>query len=236
MIGRIYADDVDNKQQAQVDYVILPVTQTIPQEKQLAFLGRGIIIDNLTNQWIFIREAFAFCPPYVSGRSIPISGSQKITILFQTPTGFSQQPTISGQQAIIRITAALVGAAPGVPVAPAPTRWAINHQPATGVKASVTKAAVSGVVHVADAYAVSYENASSATIASAISTIEDGASGSPNQLLTLQMLTTVTAGSTDRSQLSGLGLKGTVSTAMTIEFLAGLAGFIESVSLVGYDA
>lgn len=235
-LGRPYSDDPNAKNQGLIDVATITVGST-EIKKQLGFFARGVIIDNLTNQWIFIREPFAWIPPYVSGRSIPLSGVQAVSVSFSTPTGFTQQTIITGQTAFLRFTAALVGAAPGVPVAPAPVRWSIIHSPTVGVQASVTKAAAAGVVHVADTGSMSYLQ-SLTTAAERAWHVNDGvAGGGPPELLHLSLGAPASAGNGAMIMLSSnMGLKGTIGNAMTDEFTAGDTGIFESVNLVGYDA
>lgn len=85
-------------------------------EFQVGFLAHGIVVDNYTNQWIFIRETFTYVGPYIGGRQIPTVGLQKITAMFQNPLGFSQPISIANQFATITATEAPVTASPGVPL------------------------------------------------------------------------------------------------------------------------
>lgn len=235
MIGRPYTDDSNPKNQGRVES--FPLNTGVNTEKQIpSFWARGVIVDNLTNQWIFVREVFAFIPPYVSGRQIPLTGTQKLSIYFTAPPGFSQQPSIAGQQAFFRATEASVSAAPGVPVAPAPTRWTINSQPAVGVQASVTKAAVSGVIHVAD-FMRAKEAATTATASLVSPFLRDGASGIGTILISDLVAVQAIIDYSDFIFLGpNLGLKGTIGNAMTVEFSGGQANQDQTVTLVGYDA
>jgi hypothetical protein len=102
----------------QVDVLPLPSETLGSISRELGFLARGYIVDNLTSQWIFLSEPFVFVPPYTVSTSGPLSGSQKLTASFKTPTGFSVSGVVPGQVAFIRCTQDAQPASPGVAIPP----------------------------------------------------------------------------------------------------------------------
>jgi hypothetical protein len=231
-----YTDTPNPKVQGRVDVAYLSVGQVL--EKQLGFNCRGVTVDNLTNQWLFIAEAFAYCPPYVSGRQIPLQGTQKVSVKYATPIGFTQQQSIAGQQAILRFTENLVSPVPGIPVAPAAVRWTINLSPAAGTVGSVTKAGVIGVIHTADILTWTIANFSATTTSMNTADATDSTVGT---IQTFRASITVTAGDLHVISVGPLvGLKGLASNnAMTIEWQAGpgvaITGAYYGANMVGYD-
>lgn len=116
-IGRQYKSP--DQQSALVDTFTFPASTTVKSaEHQIGFFAHGIICDNFTNQWIYVREANTYVAPFVTGRQIPINGSQKVTLIFQAPFGFPTATVVNGQIAYFIFTAATVSAAPGVPSSP----------------------------------------------------------------------------------------------------------------------
>jgi len=115
--------------------------------------------------------------------------------------------------------------------------WAISHNPLTGnVKATVSKAASSGNIHVAKTAVFTFNAAASAPTAVTVeAVIRDGATGAGTILFDGVMSLTAVAGETSSPLvLPNLYLHGTSNTAMTIEFgAAGGANTLESVTLIG---
>jgi hypothetical protein len=208
--------------------------------RQLGFLANGFVVDNLTNQWVFLSEPFVFIPPYTVAQAGPIQGTQKISARFLAPTGFTQPTTIAGQTAYVRVTADPQPSSPGVAIAPGTVRWSVALFPATGALATATRAAAPGVIHIADMIVCSCFNNNAASTAFVRTwRLIDGPSGGPNVLLSSAIggspAATIGVGG-NMTAGPGLGIKGTTGIAMTIEFDAVQALAVETVNLIGYDA
>jgi len=116
-----------------------------------------------------------------------------------------------------------------------PGDWAVNHTPAAGVRATITRAAgAAGVRHVCtsiDARLIGV----GAIAAPILVNLRDGATGA-GTILWSGYLFAPAAGSKDVATISGLHIFGSAATAMTLEFAAaGGAGDFESVSITGHD-
>ena len=211
--------------------------QSLPLDKQLSFTAYGCFISNLTNQWFYLDGANEYVPPYTSGRAIPLQGQQKISGKFTAPTSFTNPTSIAGQLVYVRCTEQPILPAPGLPVSPISTRWEIDHQPGTGVLASVTKAAAPGVIHTADYFHFSFLQNNAAPVVAIVSTyLRDGASGVGAIIWATHLGVPATNGAHDDVTAGPLlGQKGTIGNAMTVEFSAAAATMIEDTVLIGYD-
>lgn len=114
-----------------------------------------------------------------------------------------------------------------------PTDWSINNSPAVTTQATTTKAAQASMAHVCTGiYAVL-----SCVVAQALISLNlrDGATGAGTILWTEQFI--APAGAVIIVNVSGLGIKGTIGNAMTLEWSgAPAATNLESVELTGYDS
>lgn len=119
-------------------------------------------------------------------------------------------------------------------------RWVVNHSPAAGTQAVASiavggTAGTAGVRHVADC--VSYTLAASTAPAATTLTLNlrNGATGAGSVIWSKSLAAPAATGVHVDGNLCGLNLLGSVNTAMTLEFSAGLANELESVSLTGFD-
>lgn len=126
----------------------------------------------------------------------------------------------------------------GVQLIERPSRWTVVSNPASGSQATASLAAEAAVRHVADCISMS-ANAAGATVATNLTVnLRDGATGAGTIIWTTQLGATVLAAGgyfNTPYTVCGLNLVGTTNTAMTLEYSAGLAGLIESVSLSGFN-
>lgn len=141
-------------------------------------------------------------------------------------------------------TAASLGAATapeGTAVVTRPGDWAINDAPAAAIAASATKAAgAAGERHVATAlsFIICAESATAPTATNLNVTLRDGASGVGTILMIWRIHVAADMLSENIAQvtLGGLNVVGSVNTAMTLEFNAGVINILEAVNLTGYTA
>lgn len=138
------------------------------------------------------------------------------------------------------LTAALLAAFSGsgaLLVSPA-GQWAINNAPAAGAQATISRAAVAATRHVCTGFIIDGAAGLAAPVATILTwALRDGASGA-GTILASGILTVPATIAFDMSPIiaSGLNIPGSINTAMTVEWSAGLANFSETVSLFGYDA
>lgn len=116
-----------------------------------------------------------------------------------------------------------------------PGEWTLVDSEAAGVQSTVTKAAGgAGVRHVLRSLTgtliTTGANSGLATVV-----VRDGASGLGTILYRFSLALSGTANTEDHFGLSDLNLIGSANTAMTIEFTAGTANLIETISASGYD-
>lgn len=121
--------------------------------------------------------------------------------------------------------------------APRSFGWGITHTPAANTAATISRAALTSQRHVADCVSMTFNsNALDAAIEVQIN-LRDGATGAGTILQSWEMSTAAaTGGGPPPIAYCGLGLPGTIGTAMTLEFTAaGGANTFESVALKGHD-
>jgi hypothetical protein len=124
------------------------------------------------------------------------------------------------------------------PGAASPAEWELNSNPAAAAQATVSKAAVAGVQHVAvgisGSLVVTTTLAAGATVAL---NLRDGATGAGAVLWTQEigLPNGAVAGQSIPVDFTGLNVGGTVGNAMTLEFAGGIASIQQSVTLIGYD-
>lgn len=121
--------------------------------------------------------------------------------------------------------------------APRSFGWGITHTPAANTVATISRAALTNQRHVADCVSMTFNsNGLDAAIEVQIN-LRDGATGAGTILQSWEMSTpAVTGGGPAPIAYCGLGLPGTLGTAMTLEFTAaGGANTFESVALKGHD-
>lgn len=114
--------------------------------------------------------------------------------------------------------------------------WSITHAPAANTKATISQAAVAGMVHVAEcASAVITAGTTAPTAAVTTLQLRDGATGAGTIEASWAVAVPATAGlMSPPIMLCGLGIAGSPNTAMTLEFAAAAgANTFESVSLSG---
>jgi len=207
-----------------------------------SFIIGSVIVDNNTSQWINIPDATKdgtgrFVPPG-GGGAIPILGHiSRARANFAAPGGRTQPAVVAGQSATLIFLAAAIPPGFGIAVPTPPPRWALIGVPAVGTGASVTKAAATGVVHVADAFAgTMFANAVLAAVFAASVTVRDGPVGTGASLFGSLLCLAGPAGGVDHSPpVSSLGIPGTSGNAMSCDFSAVVVNSGEEVSLVGYD-
>jgi len=116
--------------------------------------------------------------------------------------------------------------------------WHIFHAPAANTQATITRAAQAGAVHVAECVVVRLvAGATAPTAATATINLRDGVSGMGTILAAWPISITAVAGATaEPVQICGLDVRGSLNTAMTLEYTAASgANTIQSVELVGHD-
>lgn len=116
---------------------------------------------------------------------------------------------------------------------PRPLDGTILAKPASGVRASATLAAVGNARWVAHALMASLVQTAAAAGNLGLR-LRDGASGAGTELWSTVMAVDATAGDRDRLVVTGLNVVGSLNTAMTLEFDAGLAGVSSWCSLGAY--
>lgn len=113
-----------------------------------------------------------------------------------------------------------------------PVEWSITHDPGAGVKATISKGADATGAHVCRGFSISL-NAVAAIAAPIQVVVRDGATGAGTILWSARL--TAPAGTTIIVERNGLNIRGSVNTAMTIEFAAAPAGTdFQAVNLNGY--
>ena len=116
-----------------------------------------------------------------------------------------------------------------------PQDWAIFSNPATGSKATVSRAAVPTKVHVCTGFSFAYSATTAVAAAGLNVAIRDGATGVGTVLWQFGILLPAAVIPNFIFGLAGLHMVGSNNTAMTIEFSGALANLVESVNLSGYD-
>lgn len=116
------------------------------------------------------------------------------------------------------------------------SRWRVISNPAAGTQATASIAAEAAVRHVADCVAFSAVATTAPALTALTVNLRDGATGAGTVIWTAQVAVTATTGQLVQPfNVCGLNLAGTTNTAMTLEFSAGLANLIQSVSLSGFN-
>lgn len=117
------------------------------------------------------------------------------------------------------------------------TTWTAHHAPAANNQATISRAAVTTGVHVLDCVVAKIATGASAPTAITVNlVVRDGATGAGDIKLSVPMSAPAVAGSDgDTFSQCGLGIVGTVNTAMTVEFSAtGGANTTEAVFMKGF--
>ena len=119
-----------------------------------------------------------------------------------------------------------------------PGHFTIQSAPAAGVQASGTRGAIASTRHVLRTItAACYNTAATGGFNAFVVAVRDGATGVGTILWeTYLIIPGAVAGQADRFTLSGLSIPGSVNTAMTVEFNAGVANVGQVVAATGYDA
>jgi hypothetical protein len=113
--------------------------------------------------------------------------------------------------------------------------WSQIHAPAANSQATTSRAAATGVRHVA--YCVGYTlTATTAPAATSLNVVlRDGATGAGTIIWQHTVVATAGTGNlVTPHTVCGLNIAGTAGTAMTLEFSAGLTNAVQVVSLTGY--
>lgn len=179
------------------------------------------------SQWIFpFIYGFMYVVDSPSYRAVHIDASQ-------TPPGAQVAPVSSKVAQLVAYDGDQVFN-PGISSPTAGSqRWNINNAPTTGAAASVTRAASSGVTHVADMFDF-MATQTAATAATGLNPqLVDGAStlmfnGLMGLPVTVGLMAQIDKG-------PGANLRGGPGNGLTIRFLAGATGINEAVNLSGYD-
>lgn len=110
--------------------------------------------------------------------------------------------------------------------------WSVQHQPAVGSQATISKAAVGDKRHRCTSITATLSGTAAQTVLYV--NLRDGATGAGTILWSAPMV--VAAGLVpDRVVVSNLNIVGSVNTAMTLEFAgAGAGTTIQDVSLTGW--
>lgn len=113
--------------------------------------------------------------------------------------------------------------------------WAVNHTPAAGVQATITRAAVAGTRHICKGVSFTF-NAINAEAGTFLINLRDSTTGA-GTILQSWRVGPFAAGGSMIFGYTDLNIVGTAGNAMTLEFAAaGAAGNFETVSLRGFDA
>lgn len=165
----------------------------------------------------------------VTASSIPVNGIHTVNV-----TGNSVN------SAIVNISLYWSSGPPpaGRIVAEKGTRWtpSLFSAPAVSVQATVSKAAATGVRHVADCVSFSGASTTAPAATQLNVNLRDGASGAGTIIWTQTVVVLAATGqNVVPFSVCGLNLIGTPNTAMTLEFSALLTNLFEAVSLSGYD-
>lgn len=113
-----------------------------------------------------------------------------------------------------------------------PSQWSAAHSPAANTQATISRAAAAAKRHYCTGFTASLKNLAAAAVTGTVH-IRDGASGAGTILASFEL--GAAAGAVDKFGLSGLGLEGSLNTAMTAEFSAASgASTVQVVSLMGY--
>ena len=122
----------------------------------------------------------------------------------------------------------------GSQLSSSPGEWSVNHLPAVGVQATITRAGVAGRSHICRSITAAISAGAAVSAVSHI-VLRDGVSGVGAILWGAVLNAPINY--SDNIVISGLNIVGTSGNAMTLEFLAaGVATDTQSVSLTGYDA
>lgn len=125
---------------------------------------------------------------------------------------------------------------PGVGLVEKAGRWSQVSNPAAGSQATTSKAAGGGTLrHVADCIAFSAAATTAPVLTALTVNLRNGPSGGGSVLWTFQVVIPAATGqSVAPFAVCGLNVITGANVALTLEFSAGLANLIESVSLSGY--
>lgn len=74
-----------------------PTSNTGGTGDGLSFIASSVIVDNFTNQWLYVPAAQRYIPPWQYGVSLNLNGTTEGTILFQVPPGQIQNTAVTGQ-------------------------------------------------------------------------------------------------------------------------------------------
>jgi hypothetical protein len=85
-----------------------------PLATDLSWTAVQVIVDNPTNQWLYLPAPKRFIDPGRMGAVIPFPGNTQVVAQWQAPVGFVNPQIIAGQ------VATLVWLSPGIEVAPSP--------------------------------------------------------------------------------------------------------------------
>lgn len=126
--------------------------------------------------------------------------------------------------------------ADGVQVVVRPGEWSQFTSAGFGLQASTSRASAgAGVRHVCTSIAAVFSTGATAQATAVDLNLRDGGTGAGTILWSQRFILDVNK--TLQFNLSGLNIVGSPNTAMTLEFnAAGVAGSVESVAMVGYDA
>lgn len=91
-----------------------------PLQETVNWQAVQVIVDNPTNQWLYLPAAKRYIAPGVMGAIVPFSGSTAVQAQWQAPAGYTQPGTIAGQQATLVWLSPSITAAPDSGVATTP--------------------------------------------------------------------------------------------------------------------
>ena len=113
--------------------------------------------------------------------------------------------------------------------------WSITHAPTVGTQATISQASGGvGVKNVCRAISFGIANDATGPTATILTVnLRDGASGAGTILHTWTLFAPTTVGYNFNVSLPGLWIEGSSATAMTLEFVAGLAHTLEYVNIDG---
>lgn len=67
------------------------VVTNVADDKNLGFMAHSAVIDNMTNQWAYLKSARDYLPPNTIGKIIHFPmGTQKHEIVWEAPPGLAQ--------------------------------------------------------------------------------------------------------------------------------------------------
>ncbi|HZV49910.1 MAG TPA: hypothetical protein VFD49_09115 [Candidatus Dormibacteraeota bacterium] len=91
-----------------------------PLTKQLGWTASQVLVDNPTNQWLYLPQARRWVAPGVMGAVVPLPGNTSVQVAWLTPPGYTAAPIVAGQEATLVWLSPEIEAVPSPGVATTP--------------------------------------------------------------------------------------------------------------------